>query len=194
MTTRLPQAALETAPVDPRALRVSLSDGTDVEVDPLVLGPADGAPVEASLQMTGPERGRLTIGPHGASDGHTVLFEPADPSAPDGITRLHVVVDGWRVEVDLESERRAALRTRATRERRDAAGGGQVEVRAIIPGAVHSVAVVTGDEVEAGQQLLVVEAMKMQNEIRAPRAGRISRVAVGAGQTLELRDLLVVID
>jgi pyruvate carboxylase len=56
---------------------------------------------------------------------------------------------------------------------------------------VLSVAVVAGDPVGAGDRLLVVEAMKMQNDVRAPRAGTVGRVAVAAGQTLELRDLLV---
>ena len=56
-----------------------------------------------------------------------------------------------------------------------------------------SVSVVAGDAVAAGQQLLVVEAMKMQNELRAPRDGVIARVAVGAGQTIDVGDLLLVL-
>ncbi len=52
--------------------------------------------------------------------------------------------------------------------RATAAGGGPLEVRAVIPGKVVAVSVVAGDRVVAGQQLLVVEAMKMQNELRAP--------------------------
>ena len=64
-------------------------------------------------------------------------------------------------------------------------------MRAIIPGVVVSVAVAPGDAVDAGQQLLVVEAMKMQNELRAPRAGTVERVAVGAERsTIEVGDLL----
>ena len=62
------------------------------------------------------------------------------------------------------------------------------------PGVVVSVSVVPGDAVVAGQQLLVVEAMKMQNELRAPRDGTITRVGVGAGQTIEVGDLLLVIE
>ena len=50
-----------------------------------------------------------------------------------------------------------------------------------------------GDVVEAGQQLLVVEAMKMQNELRAPRGGTIDRVGVAEGVNIEVGDLLVVI-
>jgi biotin carboxyl carrier protein len=42
--------------------------------------------------------------------------------------------------------------------------------------------------------LLVLEAMKMQNELKAPRAGTVARVAVGPGQTVELGDLLLVIE
>ena len=64
---------------------------------------------------------------------------------------------------------------------------------AAIPGRVASVAVVAGDKIAAGATILVVEAMKMQNELRAPRAGRVERVAVGAGDTIELGDLLAVI-
>jgi biotin carboxyl carrier protein len=55
------------------------------------------------------------------------------------------------------------------------------------------VAVIAGDVVEAGQTLLVVEAMKMQNELRAPRDGVVERVAIGVGETIDLGDLLVVL-
>jgi oxaloacetate decarboxylase alpha subunit len=47
--------------------------------------------------------------------------------------------------------------------------------------------------VVAGQQLLVVEAMKMQNELRAPRAGTVDSVATGAGRTIVVGDLLLVL-
>jgi biotin carboxyl carrier protein len=71
--------------------------------------------------------------------------------------------------------------------------GGPTEVRAIIPGRVVSVSVAPGDEVVAGQQLLVVEAMKMQNELPAPRAGTVARIATETGQTVEVGDLLLVL-
>jgi biotin carboxyl carrier protein len=63
----------------------------------------------------------------------------------------------------------------------------------VIPGRVVAVAVVAGDEVEAGQTLLVIEAMKMQNELRSPRDGSVERVAVGVGETIDLGQLLVVL-
>ena len=80
-----------------------------------------------------------------------------------------------------------------TSARDAAAHDGPVEVRAIIPGRVVSVAVNPGDAVTAGDRLLAVEAMKMENEVRAPRDGIVDRVAVGPGETVELGDVLVVI-
>jgi len=123
-----------------------------------------------------------------------VLLEMA--AAPDdrGVRVVEVVVDGWRFEFEVEDAARADLRDRATRDRQALGGAGEpLEIRAIIPGRIASVAVVAGDEVEVGQTLLAVEAMKMQNELRAPRSGVVSRVAVAAGATVELGDVLVVL-
>jgi biotin carboxyl carrier protein len=135
----------------------------------------------------------------GAQDGATrtpVLLVPLAPQTgpSSGLVRREVIVDGWRVEVEIESERRASLRERARRGREETALGGPTQVRAIIPGRIVSVSIVPGDPVEAGQQLLVVEAMKMQNELRAPRDGIVSSVAVGVGGTIEVGDLLLVLE
>ena len=111
-----------------------------------------------------------------------------------GRKMVEVVVQGWRFECTVEDAERAALQARASRPR--TAGetrGGPLEIRAIIPGRIAAVSVVAGDSVLAGQAVLVVEAMKMQNELRAPRDGTISRVAVASGQTIEIGDLLVVL-
>jgi biotin carboxyl carrier protein len=70
---------------------------------------------------------------------------------------------------------------------------GPFEVRAIIPGRVAAVSVAAGDRVVAGQTLLLIEAMKMQNELRAPRDGVVDRLAVGMGETIDLGQLLVVL-
>jgi biotin carboxyl carrier protein len=116
--------------------------------------------------------------------------------APDPAGRrvIEVVVDGWRFELLAEDAARADLRRRATNDPAGAtAAGGPVEIRAIIPGRVIAVAVVPGDAVAAGDPLLVVEAMKMQNELRAPRSGTVARVQVGAGSTVEVGDVLVVL-
>jgi biotin carboxyl carrier protein len=124
-----------------------------------------------------------------------LLLPPSEQAGPaTGVVRRECVVDGWRIEVEIESERRASLHERARRGREATARGGPTEVRAIIPGRVVAVSVVPGDSVVAGQQLLVVEAMKMQNELRAPRDGVVSKVAVGPGRTIEVGDLLLVLD
>jgi len=65
------------------------------------------------------------------------------------------------------------------------------EVRAPMPGSIVSVAVQPGDQVELGQDLCVLDAMKMNNRIRAPRAGTIAQVHVGPGQQVQYGDPLV---
>jgi len=128
-----------------------------------------------------------------ASGPNVVVAAPGRPD-PDGRRPVEVVVDGWRFELLVEDDARAALRDRASRDRTTAgAAGGPLEIRAIIPGRIVAVAVAPGDTVEAGQTLLAVEAMKMQNELRAPRAGTVTRVAAGVGATVELGDVLVVL-
>lgn len=112
---------------------------------------------------------------------------------PDGPARVEVVVDGWRFGFEVEDADRAALRARATKGRDALAQHGPTDIRAIIPGRVLTVAVAAGDSVIAGQQLLTVEAMKMQNELRSPRDGTIQRVSVGPGSTVEPGDVLVVL-
>jgi biotin carboxyl carrier protein len=110
-----------------------------------------------------------------------------------GRRRFEVVVDGWRFEVLLEDAARAALRERAARLGAAHGHATMQSLQAQIPGRIVSVDVAPGDAVEAGQRLLSVEAMKMENEVRAPRAGTVERVAVAAGQTVDQGDELVVI-
>jgi biotin carboxyl carrier protein len=152
----------------------------------------DGTPEAATLRILEPPRARLTTG----SGTAAVILLPVPDPARDaaGVQRVEVVLDGWRFEVDVEPESRAALRDRATRAGGDKAKGGPLELRAIIPGRVLSVDVADGDSVDAGERLLVVEAMKMQNELRAPRAGTIRRIAVAPGETVELGDVLLVVE
>ncbi|HEX9118393.1 MAG TPA: biotin/lipoyl-containing protein [Anaerolineae bacterium] len=67
---------------------------------------------------------------------------------------------------------------------------GDARVKAPIPGLVTRILVKVGDEVTAGQPLLVLEAMKMENEIRAPRRGQVSHLNVKPGQNVTLHHLL----
>ncbi len=167
-----------------RAVRATLVDPAG-SIDPVVVDPDLSS--ELRLERLGQGRGVII------EDGtrRPVLFGRRGSPSQDGITEHEVVVGGWRMVVAAEPASRAALRERARRGRAEGSTSGPLTVRAIIPGVVRSVAVAEGDDVAAGQVLLVVEAMKMQNELRAPRAGRVARVAVGVGQTIELGDLLV---
>jgi biotin carboxyl carrier protein len=159
--------------------------------------------------MSEQERLRLTVaGPEdlvielGEED-----LEPADRSLPPvrglpasavdrvtGRSRFEVDIDGWVFQVTAVSASRAALIERASLGG-VTAGGPQVKtsVRAQIPGRVVRLWVAQGDQVEKGQRLLAIEAMKMENEVRSPRAGTVSRVAVAVSAAVELGDELVVV-
>ena len=165
---------------------------------------------DARLQLTveGAEDLVLELGPgdlageHGADDPDASsvaqpLVRHVPPTRADraaGRRRFEVSVDGWVFQVTATSAARAALIERASQ------GGGQTggpavqtSVRAQIPGRVVRLWVAHGEQVEKGQRLLAIEAMKMENEVRSPRAGTVSRVAVVVGTGVELGDELVVV-
>ncbi|MCO6510244.1 MAG: acetyl-CoA carboxylase biotin carboxyl carrier protein subunit [Aridibacter famidurans] len=80
---------------------------------------------------------------------------------------------------------------------RSAAGAeadGVAEIRTQMPGKVVRIIVAEGDEVSAGDGVIVVEAMKMQNEMRSPKDGTVKRVAKAEGDTVNAGDVLVVIE
>ena len=117
------------------------------------------------------------------------------------------VVEGERFEVWPEAEavapappapvarRVAPVPPRPTRRTSDEAavptGRAGKAVFAPLPGIVASLSVQPGDEVAAGQPLCVIEAMKMKNTLRAPRAGIVAVVGVSVGQHVKHNDLLV---
>ena len=70
---------------------------------------------------------------------------------------------------------------------------GRQQIVAPMPGKVLRLLVKSGDPVEAGQGLLVVEAMKMQNEIRSPKSGTVERVLVAEGQAVNAGELLCIV-
>ena len=83
---------------------------------------------------------------------------------------------------------------RSRRGAATAAGGGEQRILAPMPGKVLRVLASPGDEVSARQPLVVVEAMKMENELSSPRPGRVKEVAIVAGQSVEAGRLLVVVE
>jgi len=156
-------------------------------------------PARAEIEPAGPGtvivRARPTDDPAANPLGAAPIrgvFAPPRRSAGRVVT-VEVVVDGWRFELVVEDAARARLRRRATRVPDATGASGPTEIRAIIPGRVAAIHVVAGDVVEAGQSLLVVEAMKMQNELRTSHPGTVERVVVGEGETIDNGDLLVVL-
>ena len=198
----LEPAAVPLAPA-PRMAGSGVLGGAATAYPPLETTPeqdaelvlVDGEPTRLRLEHVDDLHHVLAEGDGAGWTRTTVLLLPPghEPGTLTGSMRREVVVDGWSIEVEIESERRASLRERARRGREQAGHHGPTEVRAIIPGRVIGVSIVPGDAVVAGQQLLVVEAMKMQNELRAPRDGVVSSVAVGPGRTIEVGDLLLVL-
>jgi biotin carboxyl carrier protein len=75
-----------------------------------------------------------------------------------------------------------------------AAGRGPAAVTTLMPGKVVRVLVAVGDVVQPGQGVVVVEAMKMENEITAPKAGKVTQVLVEAGRAVEGGATLVVVE
>src|SRR5688500_18216318 len=71
------------------------------------------------------------------------------------------------------------------------AEGGEFHLKAPMPGLIVAIPVTEGQEVKQGQVLLVLESMKMQNELKAPRDGTVSRIRVKVGETVEQKQTLV---
>ena len=94
---------------------------------------------------------------------------------------------------------RVTLIDMARRSRHTGAGArplaaGKAQLKAMMPGRVINVLVKVGDEVAHLQGLVVVEAMKMENELKSPKAGKVTEIKVAPGQTVEKGDLLVVVE
>lgn len=105
-----------------------------------------------------------------------------------GSATWRLTADGFALPVSVLDPRARALRE-LERARGAAPHGGSV--RAPMPGLVVRVLVNEGDLVREGQSLVVVEAMKMENELRAPAAGRVVRVGVRASDRVEKGAVLV---
>lgn len=73
-------------------------------------------------------------------------------------------------------------------------GAGPRAVKAPMPGRVVRVLAAAGEEVSEHQGIVVIEAMKMQNELKAPKAGRVARIAVSVGDAVAANEVLAVIE
>ncbi len=100
----------------------------------------------------------------------------------------YVLITGDLYEVDVTDERAQRL-AKATGSL--VSSSGEVAIMSPMPGLIVAVSVEEGQEVESGQTVAILESMKMQNELKAPRAGVVDRVHVKAGENVEQNKLLV---
>jgi biotin carboxyl carrier protein len=142
--------------------------GLDVRVD--------GRPVEVDARLS-PSGGSLLL------DGISYVVDLGD-----GRGETQVVVDGEAFRVQVEGQ---GIRRRGAPA--DGSSGGGQRLVAPMPGKVAAVLVEVGQAVERGAGLVVLEAMKMENEFRATAKGTVREVHVQAGQAVNAGDLLVVI-
>jgi acetyl/propionyl-CoA carboxylase alpha subunit len=140
-------------------------DGVDVEADVAAIA---GTPVR--MVRIGDEVHRVVSRP-GATRGTYTLW-----------------LDGFRFDVEALDERTRAIRDRSAA---GAKATGPAPLIAPMPGLVVRVNAEVGDAVQAGQGLVVMEAMKMENELRAQAAGRVKSVLVAPGTAVEKGTVLI---
>jgi len=158
----------------------------------------DGAPDRIEILSPAPAcRFRLGEGP--VHEAQVELAEPGvysvlmggrsyDARVEEHPDCLMVVIDGYRFQAEVRDPRRWS-----PKDSRRGADGVQT-VAAPMPGKIVRVLVAAGDAVEPGQGLVVVEAMKMQNEMKAPRAGKVLSVVAKEGATVAAGEVLATLE
>jgi biotin carboxyl carrier protein len=138
----------------------------------------DGLPIDADATEIAPNIFSILIN----GESHEVRIIPS----PGGALTLQTAHHEFTAQ---------AIDPRAWRGRHHAAGEveGRQQILAPMPGKVVRLLVQAGDTVEAGQGLLVVEAMKMQNEIRSPKRGTVERLLAKEGQPVNAGEVLCIV-
>lgn len=102
-----------------------------------------------------------------------------------------VMLGGSMYEVEVEDEREKRLRATSGG---GVADRGEFHLKSPMPGLVVSVNVDEGQEVEKGDVLLILESMKMQNELKSPRAGTVTRIRIKPGDTVEQKQTMLSVE
>ena len=102
---------------------------------------------------------------------------------------VHMVIGSARYAVDVQDPR-------SLRPRRAVAGAdaGPQKIKAAMPGKIVRILVAEKEEVKAGQGVIVMEAMKMQNEMKSPKDGRVQKILTAEGSTVNAGDTLAIIE
>lgn len=140
----------------------------------------DGEPITVDLRQSGVTQLYSLL----LDDASFEMFVEETPLSHD------VTLRGEQFRVRIEDER--TRRLNAARQG-PALPQGDLAVRAPIPGMIVKVLVQDGDEIIEDQPLMILEAMKMENEIRAVRSGVVRKVEVTAGQSVDQDAVLIVI-
>ncbi|HEX6693422.1 MAG TPA: biotin/lipoyl-containing protein [Longimicrobiales bacterium] len=154
-----------------RTITVELSEGRAI---------VDGADVERSEL--------LALGADGAHQLMTGASSTAFIARSPQSGTWDLLIEGRRLTAEVVDERTRAIRalTRAT-----SGPAGPRPIRAPMPGMIVRIEAAVGDAVQPGQGVLIMEAMKMENELRADAAGVVSRIHVAPGQAVEKGAVLV---
>jgi biotin carboxyl carrier protein len=169
--------------INGRARKVELPSSTASNASGELICLIDGRPLKFNVSTLAPGLLSLLVpDPTAASRQYQCRLDPS----PEG---LAVIINGRRIPFAVDDPR-------SLRARRGAASGtdGPRAVKAPMPGRVIRVLVAAGDQVAAHQGLIVIEAMKMQNELKSPKAGRIARIAAQPGDTVQSGDILIVVE
>jgi biotin carboxyl carrier protein len=164
---------------DDGAVRAVKLDGGERTVDWRAVG---GRALSAQGERAG--HYSLLIG-----DRSYEMFIRAAGPQESGANAFEVSVGGQTFEVGVQDERARALASLVG----EARASGDVTIRAPMPGLVSTVLVSEGDEVQRGQAVVVLEAMKMENDLSAARAGIVKVLRVAKGQTVAQGEALAVI-
>ena len=141
----------------------------------------DGEPVDVDLRQSG--------GP----ELYSLLFDGRSYELLIEVERFNygVTMRGERFEVQVEDERTRRLNVG---RKMVSVPEGELSVTAPIPGSVVKVLVEVGATIAEEQPLVILEAMKMENEIRAPRAGVVKQISIEAGQRVEQNAVLILME
>ncbi|MGE0130299.1 MAG: biotin/lipoyl-containing protein [Blastocatellales bacterium] len=134
-----------------------------------------------TAQVSEPEPGLFTV------IINNRVYRCALEKLPNG--SAEVVVNGKRIPAAVRDKKHMRGQAGA-----GAGASGRINLTSPMPGKVVRVLLSAGDEVAAHQGVLVVEAMKMQNEVQSPKAGKVAEIKVAEGQTVNAGEILAVIE
>jgi len=166
--------------IDGTLRTISIEEGEDGSF----IGELDGKPFRFDAVVTTP--GVVSLLVHDEKGAPVAYRCIVDPSDPEGKT-ISIGPQSFRYQVH-------DPRSLATRRKRSSAEEGTQHLKATMAGRVVRILVEQGSAVEAHAGIVVIEAMKMQNELRAIRAGRVTELRVATGEMVSAGQVLAVIE